>query len=281
MAALGLAVTSIACVDQKHCPHNTRVCIIPGADVPHADADATASETVDDTVAETEVADTTDHETTLPDTADHETEVADTTGDTVTACDAGSYDAGDHCQPCTAVSECIGVLTCTSAGDSHCSLCATGYEQLAAGAACSDIDECESENGGCDAHATCANIDGGRTCDCKPHFSGDGLTCEPAMCNDPPNGATILEGYVDGGAFTVGAVPRATAVGDIDGDGIPTSSATATPRPAPAPSACASATARAASAAAPTSTPWQGRLRPGAGRRQPGRQAGRRGLELR
>ncbi|MFO0746713.1 MAG: FG-GAP-like repeat-containing protein [Myxococcota bacterium] len=140
---------------------------------------------------------------------------------TAVSCDPGTFDAGGHCQACSAVSECIGVLTCTGAADSRCSQCATGYEQLADGAACSDIDECDSENGGCDAHATCTNVDGGRTCECKPRFSGDGLTCDPVMCNDPANGATILAGYVDGGAFTVGAVPRATAVGDIDGDGIP------------------------------------------------------------
>jgi len=42
---------------------------------------------------------------------------------------------------------------------------------------CSDVDECASGNGGCDAHATCANTVGGRTCTCQSGYSGNGLSC--------------------------------------------------------------------------------------------------------
>ena len=42
----------------------------------------------------------------------------------------------------------------------------------------SDIaDHCARNNGGCDPNATCTNQTLGRTCTCKPGFTGDGITC--------------------------------------------------------------------------------------------------------
>ena len=41
-----------------------------------------------------------------------------------------------------------------------------------------DIDECETENGGCSSVAICSNIVGSFTCECKTGYSGDGFTCD-------------------------------------------------------------------------------------------------------
>ena len=40
-----------------------------------------------------------------------------------------------------------------------------------------DIDECATDNGGCDADATCFNNDGSFTCACNTGYTGDGITC--------------------------------------------------------------------------------------------------------
>ncbi len=49
-----------------------------------------------------------------------------------------------------------------------------------------DIDECQTANGGCHEQAVCANTDGARTCTCVSGFVGDGVQCqgmEPALLN--------------------------------------------------------------------------------------------------
>jgi len=40
-----------------------------------------------------------------------------------------------------------------------------------------DINECSSDNGGCDSQAMCANTIGTFTCKCKTGYSGDGFSC--------------------------------------------------------------------------------------------------------
>jgi len=40
-----------------------------------------------------------------------------------------------------------------------------------------DIDECLTNNGGCNEHATCTNTIGSRECECNEGYSGDGLSC--------------------------------------------------------------------------------------------------------
>ena len=54
-------------------------------------------------------------------------------------------------------------------------VCDTGFSR--AGAACLDLDECATNNGGCSANATCTNTPGARTCGCNPGFTGDGSSC--------------------------------------------------------------------------------------------------------
>jgi len=41
-----------------------------------------------------------------------------------------------------------------------------------------DIDECETDNGGCSSAARCTNTVGSYKCACLPGYSGDGVTCE-------------------------------------------------------------------------------------------------------
>ena len=80
--------------------------------------------------------------------------------------------------------------------------CAAGYTRQ--GAACVDVDECLTANGGCAAQATCTNTPGSRTCACNAGFTGDGLTCADvnecltnnggcsanAMCTNTPGART-------------------------------------------------------------------------------------------
>jgi len=40
-----------------------------------------------------------------------------------------------------------------------------------------DIDECGTNNGGCDSDATCTNTDGSFTCTCNIRYAGNGFTC--------------------------------------------------------------------------------------------------------
>jgi len=40
-----------------------------------------------------------------------------------------------------------------------------------------DVNECLTNNGGCDINAICSNTIGSFNCICKPEYSGDGLSC--------------------------------------------------------------------------------------------------------
>jgi len=40
-----------------------------------------------------------------------------------------------------------------------------------------DINECLTNNGGCDVNAICANTIGSFNCQCHSGYSGDGITC--------------------------------------------------------------------------------------------------------
>ena len=39
------------------------------------------------------------------------------------------------------------------------------------------MDECDMGSHTCHADATCANTDSSYDCDCKPGYTGDGITC--------------------------------------------------------------------------------------------------------
>jgi len=42
---------------------------------------------------------------------------------------------------------------------------------------CEDVDECASNNGGCDANAVCTNQPGSFTCTCNANYVGNGFRC--------------------------------------------------------------------------------------------------------
>ena len=68
--------------------------------------------------------------------------------------------------------------TCTDTSDSFECECNGGFE--GDGVTCTDINECQTGNGGC-AHV-CSNEVGGFTCACRPGFysEDDGVNCAPS-----------------------------------------------------------------------------------------------------
>ena len=68
------------------------------------------------------------------------------------------------------------------AGPEPCAPCAPGLALNPSDCSCNDIDECETNNGGCDPNATCTNaaVSGeAATCACASGHFGDGATCAP------------------------------------------------------------------------------------------------------
>ncbi len=55
--------------------------------------------------------------------------------------------------------------------------CPIGFTGSEDGSGCVDLDECVTDNGGCDSNAICTNTIGDRACECKQGFTGDGLSC--------------------------------------------------------------------------------------------------------
>lgn len=116
---------------------------------------------------------------------------------------------GASCSPCPTVAN--GTATCTSGMCGR--TCDAGY--VNSGGACVDINECNTNNGGCSASAICTNTPGSRACVCRPGFTGDGVTCSDvnecltdnggchgnATCTNTPGARTCLcnIGYVGNG----------------------------------------------------------------------------------
>uniref|UniRef100_A0A8D1MSS1 Stabilin-2 n=1 Tax=Sus scrofa TaxID=9823 RepID=A0A8D1MSS1_PIG len=74
---------------------------------------------------------------------------------------------------------CAKVATCSQKGTKVSCSCQKGYQ--GDGHSCTEIDPCaDGLNGGCHEHATCRMTGPGkRKCECKSHYVGDGLDCEP------------------------------------------------------------------------------------------------------
>ena len=62
----------------------------------------------------------------------------------------------------------------TESKAAYCNCSGIGYEGNFCGI---DINECLTNNGGCDSNAICTNTPGSFNCNCKSGFSGDGITC--------------------------------------------------------------------------------------------------------
>jgi hypothetical protein len=113
--------------------------------------------------------------------------------DTGEECDDGDTNETDSCRRCRAPRCGDGV---TDAGET----CDDGDRNGPAGpcsALCADVDECLSGNGGCDPHAACLDLVGGRDCACRTGWSGDGLTCanvdECASASNPCGSSTCMD----------------------------------------------------------------------------------------
>lgn len=117
--------------------------------------------------------------------------------------------------------------TCEEAsGDVVCT-CLPGFEENSG--ACTDIDECEADNGGCDEAAVCTNQPGTFGCACPSGYTGDGETCEPALISlellggalAPAFGETVLDYAVDLpiAVSELGIVPIAAAGVTVEVDG--------------------------------------------------------------
>ena len=112
------------------------------------------------------------------------------------------FDEGCLCADCATHPECgecvPGCGDGKNCGDDGCGGTCGACE---AGAACgddgicADVDECATENGGCDPNATCTNTDGGFDCQCKEGYKGDGKACHIDVCSpllfDQTDAATL------------------------------------------------------------------------------------------
>ena len=47
-----------------------------------------------------------------------------------------------------------------------------------------DVDECATNNGGCDTMAYCLNTEGSYICRCMDGYVGDGTSCSECSCQN-------------------------------------------------------------------------------------------------
>ncbi len=122
--------------------------------------------------------------------------------------------AGTGATETCATTECDVHASCTEAGGKATCTCNNGW--TGDGDTCTDVDECEVDNGGCDSDAACVNQEGSVRCLCDEGLTGDGEscaqiqvdecgdddlnTCDPnAECNDTASGfeCECPDGYDD------------------------------------------------------------------------------------
>lgn len=100
--------------------------------------------------------------------------------------------------------------TCGEASDGFSCMCGSGFSGTGT-KTCDDINECATDNGGCDALTDCTNTAGGRTCSaCPAGYTGDGATgcVETNECNTNNGGCDALTTCTNTpGGRTCGACP--------------------------------------------------------------------------
>lgn len=105
-------------------------------------------------------------------------------------CQPPSYCAEGARNPCFQIGSCGDTFECDNVPRSLGShptcqqgcpagLVGTGNAWSYPPTGCADVNECDHDNGGCHPDATCGNLEGGRTCVCKPGYAGNGITCQP------------------------------------------------------------------------------------------------------
>jgi hypothetical protein len=122
--------------------------------------------------------------------------------------DVGADEWGDQGGPCLGVT-CSGHGTCQVVSAEARCLCNQGYQNPPGNlVACTNINECATNNGGCDPLTVCTDTDGGRTCGaCPPGYSGSGESgCTPSSCSANPcqHGGTCSD--VSGGGYSCSCV---------------------------------------------------------------------------
>ncbi|MBT9556815.1 MAG: hypothetical protein IV100_12345, partial [Myxococcales bacterium] len=128
------------------------------------------------------------------------------------ACTEVDVCQGGACQPgggCAAEASCL-------AGPRRCE-CDSGY--AGDGFSCADVDECITNNGGCDGNATCVNTIGSRTCACDSGYTGNGVTCTDVdECLVNNGGCHPLTTCTNSaGSFTCGACPSGYTGSGVSG----------------------------------------------------------------
>ncbi|KAG2433424.1 hypothetical protein HXX76_008482 [Chlamydomonas incerta] len=111
--------------------------------------------------------------------------------------DCSDYEAvGVRCvdDPCDP-SPCQNFGTCTPSSDYSTYTCTC--DQFWTDSTCgTDVDECATNNGGCDSNADCTNnVGAAPTCTCRQGYIGDGLTCTSDTVCTPVSGYTAVADY--------------------------------------------------------------------------------------
>jgi hypothetical protein len=118
--------------------------------------------------------------------------------DAVTGPDGvASPDGAGTCAPACAIN-----ATCTG------TTCACNGGYMGDGLTCADINECATNNGGCDVNANCLNAPGSSSCLCKPGFVGDGITCRASWTRVATVPNVALDLGNNRGFMAVGLAPN-------------------------------------------------------------------------
>jgi len=128
------------------------------------------------------------------------TQCTDTDGDyTCSACPSGY--TGDGKSGCVDINEC-----------DKSDACGTGYvcENIDGGRNCNNINECDTNNGGCAQN--CTDSEGSHTCSCDTGYTlnADGVSCDDVdACADNPcfTGVSCTDKVAPATGFTCGACP--------------------------------------------------------------------------
>jgi hypothetical protein len=98
--------------------------------------------------------------------------------------------------------------------------CNNGYAK--SGSACVDINECDTNNGGCSINANCTNTPGSRTCACKAGFNGtDGITCNAPPTTNVINCPSMILNKKPGRPNMILRAPAGSVAWKKDGQVIP------------------------------------------------------------
>lgn len=139
------------------------------------------------------------------------------------ASSGGTAGSGGNVDAC-AKERCDGHGSCVVKRGVPICRCAGGYERPEGDPlSCEDLDECATNNGGCDPLTTCTNTSGSRACGaCPAGYSGDGEGgCVPRPCTGAPGQQcpcikVAPDGDDDAGSESRGLTPFATVQTAVD-----------------------------------------------------------------